>query len=116
MKKLVMMLMVLVAMGSTTEVSAQSFLKKLGIPSLYSPPACKDNGILDEPIMNTASASSSPKALATSDMGGCFPFFAVYSSMNRLISFAVCFIDRDTFTEPSSLMKRLISPAIIGTA
>ena len=30
MKKLVMMLMVLVAMGSTTEVSAQSFLKKLG--------------------------------------------------------------------------------------
>ena len=30
MKRLVMMLMVLVAMGSTTEVSAQSFLKKLG--------------------------------------------------------------------------------------
>jgi len=30
MKRLVMMLMVLVAMGGTTDVSAQSFLKKLG--------------------------------------------------------------------------------------
>ena len=75
-----------------------------------------ERGICEEPRAKTTSLSSIEKAAAISLTDGCAPCSRVYSSMNALMSRAVFLSARETFTLPSSRKKRLISPAIMGTA
>ena len=70
----------------------------------------------EEPIVNTTSEGGMPNLTEISLTVGCTPFMAAYSSIKALMLLAAAFKERLTFMEPSSRMKRFISPAIMGTA
>ncbi|MNT73501.1 hypothetical protein D3C72_2122140 [compost metagenome] len=98
------------------ESSAIWSIRVIGSPSFSNTVSWIEAGGLFASWAKTMSSGVTPSASATSPIVGSRSSVLDISSFILRTLFAISFNERLTFSVPSSLRKRWISPIIIGTA